>query len=722
MADFDDKLSLENLMSDFEKGQTDSHVLLKPSEHSVRSALTSTLQEVRKILHRRSRLSSRQEALDEISKLLFAHTASIDRGTDGIGRHILRDYDSAAPALRSFVADAFHNLLPKPLSVNLDASAFELRMHHTEDKVALELIDCFEAMLPKDQWSEVRTSGHLDLLNATFGQFLVDSFIDEKELGQYLTPVEVVKTMVALGLDSLDEDVYASIYSQDPSQRFGVILDPSCGVGSLLAETIRVLYSEAKHRFDSRRLDQWVESMLNHNVVGIDKSERMIRLATTNMALFGIPAANLHLANGLVRTGIDGDLCASLTGRASLILTNPPFGAAFSGSDLNGYKVARVGRFGKTVDSEVLFLERYLDWLAPSGVLVTIVPDSVLTNKGVFNELRRIISDSAEILSVISLPKVTFEAAGTSTKTSILHLRRKEQSSQRRTYFSVCTNIGFEVVTKGAHRHKVPTTGGQLLQILREAIGRSPPNVGRWVRLDEDALRWDANYHAGLPIDIQTKLDTSFFAGIRVNQVASITNERIDPRTLKQSEFKYVEISDVDSKGMMVAYKWIKSDDAPSRARKVIREGDVLVSTVRPERRIVAVVGEEIDGAICTTGFAVLRPYRIDPHTLAMLLQCDFVNAQIMRNNTGIAYPAIDENCLTDVLLPINPAKISGLESLSEEVSAARRLLRKTEDKFASRLHAEIDAWFDSSDQPKSQTSSIEPNHVPSPTRQIGFW
>ncbi len=52
--------------------------------------------------------------------------------------------------------------------------------------------------------------GKVDLLNDTFGQFLTDSFTDEKELGQYLTPPEVVRFMVELGLQSLLPGTYAT--------------------------------------------------------------------------------------------------------------------------------------------------------------------------------------------------------------------------------------------------------------------------------------------------------------------------------------------------------------------------------------------------------------------------------------------------------------------------------------------------------------------------------
>ena len=110
----------------------------------------------------------------------------------------------------------------------------------------------------------------------------------------------------------------------------------------------------------------------------------MIKLALTNLALFGIPSVNLHLANSLRRFRNEAEITNQLSGRVKLILTNPPFGAEFSGDDIELYKIATnwSKRSLKSVDSEVLFMERYIDWLAPNGVLVAIVPDSILTNRG----------------------------------------------------------------------------------------------------------------------------------------------------------------------------------------------------------------------------------------------------------------------------------------------------------------------------------------------------
>ena len=675
-------------------GMEDMFPVAMTAEDRVRESLRTTLRNVRSILHTRGRLSSRHEALDELAKLLFAHVISIDTGGDGIDV-IPSDSENVGETLRNVVEEAFLKFLPISLSTELGAADFAMKIRASENRLCGDLIRCFADTMPKSELLAAQRAGQLDILNDTFGQFLADSFVDEKELGQYLTPVNIVRSMVALGIKSLDRPLVESLCSFH--EEAGLILDPSCGVGSFLTEALRMLYGIARQRLRPEELPQWTERVLTHNIVGIDKSERMIRLALTNFALFGVPAANLHLKNSLSRVGEDGAFCGSLAGRARLILTNPPFGAEYSGQDLADYQTANdwTSRPPKTIDSEILFIERYLEWLAPGGVLVAIVPDSILTNRGIFRDLRAAITPNVEVLSVISLPPVTFAAAGTTTKTSILHLRKTGAlNTPRRTYFAVCTDVGYEVATKSSHRHKATKGEGQLPKIVEESNGQAPLQYGRQVRLEHQAARWDAIYHAGLPRPIQDRLNRTGTSDIVVGKVASLSRDRTDPRRSAAEKFRYVEISDVEASTCAVRYKWVISSEAPSRARKVIRPGDVLVSTVRPERRTVGVVGDNIQTGVCTTGFAVLRPEGIASGILARLLQSDFVNAQILRNNVGIAYPAIDEDCLLRILLPVNTSQLGPLAATSREVDVLRANLRYAEDSLAHQVLTTVKEWI----------------------------
>ena len=657
-------------------------------ESYVREAIDSTLMELREALHRHGRLSSRNEALDELSKLLFAHIMM----DGGISKSSVlgasRRTSEASQLLASFVRDAFQKHLPKSLCHEMDINDFEIKLKSQEDVLVLEIIEIFEQLAQESMAQGITSFRGVDLLNDVFGTFLADSFANEKQLGQYLTPTEVVKFMVRLAIEDMTEDEFHRLCNPKHCEEFGLILDPSCGVGSFLTEMLRTLCAEASRRHGVDSLQVWIDCMVSKVMVGIDKSERMIRLALTNMATFGLPAAQLHLANSLSRFGPDANFTKSLEGRVKLILTNPPFGAEFRGNDLLEYRIANAesGRLLQKVNSELLFVERYVDWLAPGGQFLAIVPDSILTNKGVYENLRKQLSEQVEIRSVISLPVVTFGAAGTNTKTSILHVRKSQAANSRsKTFFAICYDIGYSIRTKNAQRTKTNNGNnkGDLPKILQTLTSPNPNSeYSRVVANVEHSARWDANYYVSLPLEVEYRINNPSSEDVFLANVARLANDRTDPRRWETGTFHYIEISDIDSDTCMVRTQIVPCNEAPSRARKLVRAGDVLFSTVRPERRTVGVVQADQDGSVCSTGLAVLRPQGIPSLVLAYLLRTDLAINQVLRNTLGIAYPAIDEKCLPGILLPIQKQRLESLRSqadtlldLEKQIDIARKAL-----------------------------------------------
>jgi len=76
----------------------------------------------------------------------------------------------------------------------------------------------------------------------------------------------------------------------------------------------------------------------------------------------------------------------------------------------------------------------------------------------------------------------------------------------------------------------------------------------------------------------------------------------------KDSVFHYIDISSVSSiEKRILSAQIIKGIDSPSRARQLIEYGDILVSTVRPNLNAIALVNEEFEGSVASTGFCVLR-------------------------------------------------------------------------------------------------------------------
>lgn len=637
------------------------------------------LSELREAYHRRGRMSSRNDALDEVSKLLFVHFSDLFDGGHGIsrGREGLSNGQVAA-ALKRFVDDAITQYLPASLSHEIGPEDFALLLKPSEDALAEDIVAVFDTMASK--LVDVSPDSVADIMNGVFGNFLADSFADEKQLGQYLTPTEIVAFMVRLALVDLDEQELQALTSPDACADFGLVLDPSCGVGSFLAEFLRQAGAISEGSYGDAGRRSWLETM-SSRVVGLDKSERMIRLALTNMASFGLDAVNLHCVNSLELHGHEESVTNALKGQCGLIITNPPFGAEFSGCDLDGYRIAGewTSRSPRKVDSELLFLERYFEWLRPGGSLLAVVPDSVLTNKGLFADLRAAISPLADIRSVVSLPPEAFAAAGTMTKTSVLHLRKRE-GARGSTFFFRCTDLGYTVGTRGSQRMKLHHGPGELQEavaLFADARLGTALTDGRSALASglSDRSRWDAGYYTTLPPKALERVERPLSSDVSLADIGSIVRDKVDPRRSGDEHFSYIEISDVDGDTLRVSSKLVACADAPSRARKLVRTGDVLVSTVRPERRTVGVVSSQDDGAVCSTGFVVIRPTGIQPRLLAMLLQSPFVTAQLMRNNVGIAYPVVDESCFPSLLMPIDAASIEGLAAESRQVATMEQQL-----------------------------------------------
>jgi type I restriction enzyme S subunit len=121
-------------------------------------------------------------------------------------------------------------------------------------------------------------------------------------------------------------------------------------------------------------------------------------------------------------------------------------------------------------------------------------------------------------------------------------------------------------------------------------------------------------------------------------------NQRTLPETTPpETEFRYIDVSTC-GRGRLEAHpEPMRFADAPSRARRLVRHGDTLISTVRTYLRAVWAVTGPSDDLVVSTGFAVLSPRdRLDPRFLGWLAQSDPVIEEIVARSVGVSYPAIN--------------------------------------------------------------------------------
>jgi type I restriction enzyme, S subunit len=141
-------------------------------------------------------------------------------------------------------------------------------------------------------------------------------------------------------------------------------------------------------------------------------------------------------------------------------------------------------------------------------------------------------------------------------------------------------------------------------------------------------------------------------------------------------EFSYVDIASVNNLTKQIsAAVQVECGKAPSRARQLIAEGDILVSTVRPVLNAVAAVPAALDGATASTGFCVLRPGpQIVSRYLYHWVRTPAFVQSMVRLATGQAYPAVSDRIVKASSFPIvSVAEQRRVASVLDQVDTLRR-------------------------------------------------
>jgi type I restriction enzyme S subunit len=145
---------------------------------------------------------------------------------------------------------------------------------------------------------------------------------------------------------------------------------------------------------------------------------------------------------------------------------------------------------------------------------------------------------------------------------------------------------------------------------------------------------------------------------VELGEVVEINKELIDPtKEIPNETFIYIDIDSIEGgTGKIRNPKRILGRDAPSRARRVIHENEVIMSTVRPYLKAFAIVPKEYDNQICSTGFAVLTcKNSILPYFLLNALFSDNVIAQCNKMMVGGQYPALNQSQVSRIKIPLPP-------------------------------------------------------------------
>ena len=146
-----------------------------------------------------------------------------------------------------------------------------------------------------------------------------------------------------------------------------------------------------------------------------------------------------------------------------------------------------------------------------------------------------------------------------------------------------------------------------------------------------------------------------------------------------QDPFLYIDLSAVDKDKKVVNRNGITEvtpNEAPSRARQLVRSRDVLVATVRPNLNGVAMVPEEYEGATASTGYCVLRAdsKSLDSQYLYYWVQTNTFVADMMEKATGANYPAVSDKIIKESKIPLPPlTEQKRIAAILDKADAIRR-------------------------------------------------
>jgi type I restriction enzyme S subunit len=121
--------------------------------------------------------------------------------------------------------------------------------------------------------------------------------------------------------------------------------------------------------------------------------------------------------------------------------------------------------------------------------------------------------------------------------------------------------------------------------------------------------------------------------------------ETVNPLQSPEAEFDYIDVSSISNQTFLIEEtQRLKGKDAPSRARRLVRTNDILFATIRPTLQRIAIVPEELDSQVCSTGYYVLRPKPGINHRFVFysLFTEDFMG-QMESLQKGASYPAVND-------------------------------------------------------------------------------
>ena len=149
-------------------------------------------------------------------------------------------------------------------------------------------------------------------------------------------------------------------------------------------------------------------------------------------------------------------------------------------------------------------------------------------------------------------------------------------------------------------------------------------------------------------------------------------------------EIEYIDISSIDNvSNIVVETTKYEASKAPSRAQQCVKNGDILVSTVRPINRNIAVVTKKLQNLVASTGFCVLRPKDGYREYLLSIVKSDAYTECMCDKASGGLYPAVNNSDVLSYGIHIPDIQLSQkISAIYQQADKSKFELRQAIDKI----------------------------------------
>lgn len=398
------------------------------------------------------------------------------------------------------------------------------------------------------------TASDTDVKGDAFEYFLKNAYqgLSIKDLGEYFTPRDIVRTMVSMVDPKIGEKIY----------------DPFCGTGGFLIESFKYL----KLRLKSNKT---LEEQLKTNTVWGSEITSTARIAKMNMILFGDGHSNIKKEDSLKNPK---------TGKFDIVLTNPPYSIRTRYGNL--YPIP-------SNDGDALCMMHCYDSLNENGRAAILVKENFLSDGGDIGQVRDYLVKTAKNFSVVSLPRKLF-IPYTPTKTSIVYFEKAGKRDT--TFFYIVKKVGHTLSArkKTIRENDLPT----MLDAFNE--DKVLPEIDSWIVNNEiikktDNSLWPYDYHEEIP--------PSHYPMKLLGDFIEESGEMIRPSDFPAEEFSILGVSNK----VGVFENEIQIGGQVKQKYKKVNAGELVYNPHRVNVGSIGVVPKELDGGYVSGIYVVFK-------------------------------------------------------------------------------------------------------------------